>query len=51
MDTGNTREWTWKWRVGYATDGRKLAPGNYRILIYNCGDIQDESDAPFTLKR
>lgn len=48
-NSGIVQDWQWQWRVGYDIDGRELANGNYRILIYNCGNIQDISDSSFSI--
>ncbi|MEK7193738.1 MAG: Ser-Thr-rich GPI-anchored membrane family protein [Patescibacteria group bacterium] len=49
QDATNPTNFSWSWRVGYDTDGKEIPSGNYRIFVYNCGNTNDSSDAPFSI--
>ncbi len=41
--------YSFDWKAGYDAKGVEIPNGNYKVLIYNCGNTQDVSDSSFTI--
>lgn len=50
-DYPNHNTFWYSWRVGYDSSGNKMniSDGQYRVMVYNCGDVKDVSDQSFSI--